>query len=189
MAEYYTFGTKFPEGVTPQNVLEKVPPNMTQPLMADRMRQGLNRSYEEGSERLHPGNCCVDNPPCKTWVSYKPRYGGCGNMWMRWDQLRSRDPAAPCNALSNGDNFEVGKKAPGIWVADLNPLHYQRAVLSGAEWWSEMAAHPQARQLFTQFITSTLPPQSDPNTKRIDTMSDTLAYTSCKYGRPQFTSF
>lgn len=189
MAEFYTFGTKYPEGVTPSNPLEKVPQGMIQPLMADRMTESLNKSYEEGSTRLRVGDCCVDNPPCKTWVSYRPRYSGCGNMSVRWDQLKSRDPSAPCNAFSQGSNFEVGAKAPGIWVADLNPIHLQHAMQHGAEWWGESAAHPRARQLFTQFLVSTLPPQSDPNTKRIDNYQDTLAYTSCKYGKPQFVSF
>lgn len=187
MAEYYTFENKYPEGTRPSDPLRALPPTTAQPVLANVMRNTMHKSEEEMKNRPRIGSCCMGAQPCKTWVSYRPRYAGCGNMWMTWDQATNgkymSDPDPSMRA------YEIGEKAEGIWVANLNPVHYHQSLIRGAEWHAEMSDHPKARQLFAQFISSTLNPQSDPNTKRIDRIADTLPAITCKYGKPQYTSF
>ena len=185
--EYYTFGTKYPEGVQRANRLDAIPPRTIQPLLAQQVRNSMHKNDEEMKDRPRMPSCCMGTPPCNTQVSYRPRYGGCGDMWMTWDQASGGRYMSEDNPPIKA--YEIGQKADGIWVANLGPLHYEQSILRGAEWHAETSTHPRARQLFAQFLMSTLNPQSDPHTKKIDSLADSYPSLVCRYGPMQYTSF
>jgi len=125
---------------------------------------------------------CVDSPPCKTWVEWQPSYSECPPTWISWGDA------------TNGlvDNVEIGQKDSRIWIGDLSPAHYNRGLVSGAQWWSESTKpHIRNRQMFAQYLQATLYPNSSPHEKRLDSIKDAYPMLLHKYGQNaiQYTSF
>ena len=133
---------------------------------------------------VYPEKCCTYNPPCPTYMEYQPLFPGCAPDFVSWKSILGEK-----EYYKRAEQFEVGKKDPDIWVADLNPIHYRHQLLHSGKWYPEMSKHPHARQLWMQYLTSTLPPQSSPYSKPLDHISESLPAIQAKYGRPQFVHF
>lgn len=142
--------------------------------LADKMKQSVNVQPVEYIPT------CTKPQPVQTWIQWKDQYSGCAPTWVSWKEA------------TNGQyqGAEVGQKDSRIWVANLNPGHYWRGIITGAEWQAESTqSHIRARTAFAQYLTSTLYPNSSPNEKRIDSPSESYASLVRKYGAPQYTSF
>lgn len=180
MTSYYSFGNKYPSRYEPMDPKNAVPGVSLQPSLATGMNDELKIASEQGPAIQNSRvPCCTGPKPCRTWISWKPQYAGCGDTYVSWD--------AATNGIHKG--CEVAPRDARLWVADLRPEIYERSLISGAKWRPEPYSHPHARQLFVQFLNSTKYPDSSPNEKRIDSLSDTFCTISRRYGQPQYTSF
>jgi len=144
------------------------------------LTQQAQQAFSTPQEEIVP--VCVKEPPCKTWIQWKPQLSECGPTFLSWHQLT--------DGKVNG--YEVGEKDTRIWVANLNPGHYSRGLISSAEWWNESTTpHIRNRQLFAQYLQSTLYPNYSPHEKKINHIGDSYAALRHRFGPNgiQYTSF
>lgn len=174
--EYVSYHSSYdPQSHIPQ----KPPVSNVQPYLKQQMNRSLHPHCYYGQYE-----CNTHNEPCNThFVTFQPRFPGCAPEFVSWKDMKQS------SNHSSSSVFEVGRKNPAIWVADLNPLHYRHQLLHGGQWHPEMSRHPHARQLWLQYLTSTLPPQSDAYTKVLNHPQESLPAIQSKYGRTQFVSF
>lgn len=142
--------------------------------------QSVRKQLEIAPEEIIPA--CVKNPPCKTWIQWKPTLSGCAPTWLSWHDL------------TNGqiDGVEIGQKDTRIWVSNLSAMQYNRALLDGSQWWAESTQpHIRDRQMFVQYLQSTLFPNMSPHEKQIDRVEDSYAMLRHRYGPNdiQYTTF
>jgi hypothetical protein len=157
------------------DVTHRVPDSKYSSTLAADMRQQLSTPNEP-----HMPACCIDPQPCKTWVQFKPEFSQCPTTFVTWKEATG--------GQVNG--FEIGQKDSRIWVASLNDLQYRRGLVSGAQWEAESTRpHIRNRQIFAQYLQSTLYPNSSPDVKRIDRVADSYGALLHQYGKPQYTSF
>jgi hypothetical protein len=115
--------------------------------------------------------CCPVPPPCEEKVVWQARFKGCGPSW-------STSKGVSCQVAPLGDRY---------WVADLNPLMYQRGILTGEIW--NPYQHFNARQMHTQFLTTDFPKNRDPYTRPIQNLDQTYCAQMAKNGPPEYTRF
>jgi hypothetical protein len=138
----------------------------------------IRKQFQEPEIDLTP--CCVKSQPCKTWIQWKPELSDCPQTYVSWSEAT--------NGKVHG--FEVGQKDSRIWVASLDPMRYNRGILTGARWPAESTqGHIRNRQAFAQYLQSTLYPNASPDLKRIDRVEDSYGVMLHRYGKPQYTSF
>jgi hypothetical protein len=172
MSAYYSFHhPKFSPAEMDPN--KRLPDAKFAPSLAQQMHDSLN---------VQPVNyipCCTKPEPCQTWIQYKPEYSGCAPTWVSWADATG----------GKIHNVEIGEKDSRIWVANLSPLHYWRAVTTGAEWTAESTEpHIRNRQLFANYLQSSLYPTSRPYEKRIDNPSESYVALRQRYG-PNFAQY
>lgn len=181
MSNYYTFRQKYGlDGQSPYEPMDStnaIPGSSFAPSLALDMKHELQKQSSHKKPK-HP-RCCVKPKPCKTWVSFKPEYAGCGDTFVSWSKATD----------GKYKGCELAPRNARFWVADKRPEIYERSIISGAQWHPEPYAYPHARQLFAQFLHSTKYPDSSPNEKRIDSIDDAYCILKKKYGVPQYTSF
>jgi len=155
-------------------VLNRVPDIDYKQSIINEMRQQLTEP------EVNITQCCVKSQPCKTWIQWKPEFSDCPQTFVSWSDA------------TNGkiQSFEIGQKDTRIMVATLDPILYNRGILTGAEWPAESTqGHIRNRQAFAQYLQSTLYPNSSPDVKRIDRVQDSYGAILHRYGKPQYTSF
>lgn len=173
MSAYYSFNHPL-LSTAAMDVTHRLPDSQYEPSLIHDMRQQLTTSP------LNETPCCIRPQPCKTWVQWKPELSECPITYVSW------------NEATNGKvkGFEIGQKDSRIWVANLDDLKYRRSLVSGAEWPAESTrGHIRDRQLFAQYLQSTLYPNSSPDLKRISNVGESYGAMLHRYGRPQYTSF
>lgn len=116
-------------------------------------------------------SCCPNSSSCPTDVQWQARFKGCSPVF-------ANGPAMSCEVAPLGDRY---------WVADMNPLLYERQLISGAEW--NPYQHFNARQMFTQFLTKDIRKTTDPYTRPIRSLDETYCQQLQTRGPPRFTSF
>lgn len=174
MTTHYGF-QKTVLGTAPMDVTHRSPP-------APHLAQSLLHSLKDSLTvpRLHAVPTCVADQPCPTWVQYRPQWSDCAPTFVSWKEVT--DNAQP--------SVELAPRDSRLWVADLNEMHLRRSMLSGAQWEAESTqGHIRNRQLWLQYLHSTLYPQSSPHEKRIDGVGETSAALARRFGPPQFTTF
>ena len=214
MSVYYSFQhpSYTPQAMDPTH---RVPDALFKPTLEAQMRDQMNSPTYE----LTP--TCTMPPPCRTWIQFKPELSECPTTFVHWNNVLtntslsrpntkypqdlpmnqkqiSHPSVAPSSGAVVGNvpstyvDLEIGQKDSRIWVADLNPVHYNRGLISSAEWWPEATKpHIRNRQLFAQYLQSTMYKKSSPNEKRIDRVEDSYAVMRHKFGPNgiQYTSF
>jgi len=176
MSAYYSFQKPLLTSA-PMDVRHRVPDNQFKSILAQTMSDELNtpvNTYQQNAQT------CEYPQPCKTWIQFKPQLSECAATFVSWKDATD----------GRVDGFEIGQKDSRIWVASLNNLMYRRSMVSGAEWEAESTKpHIRNRQLFAQYLQSTLYPNSSPHEKRIDNINDSYGVLLHRYGKPQYTSF
>ena len=175
MSAWYGFN-KTPLSPEIMNPLGRVPDEAYNFTLAQQAQQ----VFEAPKEDIVP--TCTQNPPCKTWIQWKPQQSECPATFMSWSQLTD----------GKIKGYEIGEKDTRIWVSNLNALHYGRGLISGAEWWAESTTpHVRNRQLFAQYLQSTLYPNYSPHEKKINNIGDSYAALRHRFGSGaiQYTSF
>jgi len=109
-------------------------------------------------------------PLCPQGVSWEASFPGCQTTY--WP---------------NKEEVRVAPRQNRVYVADLNPLIYQRSVVNGQIW--NPYEHMQARQKFIQFICTDPNKRTDPYTQPIQQPSDTYTARVKDVGYPEYTSF
>lgn len=178
MTTYYSFHPKYTDETSSlTDKSRRVPDQYYNQTLANSMQTALQAPPID----IIP--CCTKSQPCQTWIEWKPEYSECAPTWISWHD-------------ATGGKFngaEVGSKDSRIWVANLNPEHYWRRTISGAEWWAESTKpHIRNRQMFAQYLQSTLYPNSSPHEKRIDSPNESYAVLSRRLqnsGGIQYTTF
>lgn len=177
--EYIPYFSSYPKP-TSTKPSPKPPVPRVRPYLQQQMNHSLHPSCYYGQQK-----CQTRPEPCDTqFITFQPRFPGCAPEFVSWKDVDRHPREDPPLSV-----FEVGRKNPAIWVADLNPIHYRHQLIHGGKWYPEMSRHPHARQLWLQYLTSTLPPQSDAYTKVLNNPQESLPALQSKYGRMQFVSF
>jgi hypothetical protein len=175
MTTYHSFQSKeFDREMMDPN--QRVEDHQFIPILKSEIQNQFNQP------RVEYTNCCTRPQPCHTWIQYKPQLSECPITYLSW--------AEATHGKVTG--AEIGKKDSRIWVADLNPMHYNRALIDGSIWWAESTKpHIRNRQAFAQYLQSTLYPQSSPHEKKISRIEDAYAVLTHKFGPNviQYTSF
>lgn len=174
MTTYYTFQNPVLSSA-PMDVTHRIPDAK----FASTLIEDIQAELSVPREPVHP-QCCTLPPPCKTWIQFKPELSDCPTTYMSWKEAT--------NGKVSG--FEVGQKDSRIWVGSLNPMHYRRGQVSGALWPAESTqGHIRDRQLFAQYLQSTLYENSSPDLKRIDRIQDSYGAMVHRGIPIQYTSF
>ena len=177
MSAYYSFQKPLLTPA-PMDVNHRIPDSRYKSILAQTMADELNTPVPDRGQQI-PQTCELPQP-CKTWIQFKPELSECPATFVSWKEAT--------NGKVNG--FEIGQKDSRIWVASLDDLMYRRSMVSGAIWESESTKpHIRNRQLFAQYLQSTMYPTSSPHEKRIDSIRDSYGVLLHQYGRPQYTSF
>lgn len=173
MSAYYSFDHPL-MSTAAMDVTHRSPDSKFGPSLIHDMRKQLSEPS------LSETPCCTKPQPCKTWVQWKPELSECPTTFVSWSDATG----------GKVKGFEIGQKDSRIWVASLDDLHYRRSLVSGALWEAESTrGHIRDRQLFAQYLQSTLYPNSSPDLKRIDNVGESYGVMLHRYGRPQYTSF
>lgn len=152
---------KYPDGTpyvidTPQDLNHALDEAYTEVMDAAR----------EDPVKLNPP-CCPIPPPCEEKLGWRARYKGCETTFA------TDNPNNQCKVNPKGERY---------FVADLNPLIYERGLISGAKW--NPYEHFNARQMFTQFISTEIRKDSDPYAKPIEDLNQTFCAQKARLGRP-----
>lgn len=115
--------------------------------------------------------CCPNPPLCGENVLWKGTFKGCPTTF-------ATDPSMSVEVAPLGDRY---------WVADLNPLMYERSIIMGAEW--DPYQHMRARQGWAQFLSADLRRNTDKYTQPLNNIDDTFAAKFKTQGPPAFTLF
>ncbi len=116
--------------------------------------------------------CCPNPPPCQEEIAWRARFKGCPPTYFA-DQ-----PQLQCEVTPLGDRY---------WVADINPLLYERSIAQQAE--PNPYSHMQARQLWMQFLMHDLVQVRDPYTRPISGLDQAYCSQLKTQGPPRFTQF
>jgi hypothetical protein len=175
MSAYYGFQKPLYSSA-PVDVNRRIPDNNFKSILAQTMSDELNTPTD-----LYPQPQTCELPqPCKTWIQFKPELSECPASFVSWKDATD----------GKHIGFEIGQKDSRIWVADLDALMYRRSMVSGAIWEAESTKpHIRNRQIFAQYLQSTLYPNSSPHEKRIEGIRDSYGVLLHQYGKPQYTSF
>jgi hypothetical protein len=175
MSAYYSFQKPLLTSA-PMDVEHRIPDNNYKSILEHTMADELNTPKNHYSN----AQTCEFPQPCKTWIQFKPTLSECAATFVSWKDAT--------NGRVNG--FEIGQKDSRIWVASLDDLMYRRSMVSSAQWEAESTKpHIRNRQLFAQYLQSTLYPNSSPHEKRIESIRDSYGVLLHQYGKPQYTSF
>lgn len=117
--------------------------------------------------------CCPDPPPCPEQVFWSAKFKGCPVQYID-------PPQATCEVNPYGNRY---------WVTDLNPLLYERGLISGAKW--NPYQHMNARQMLAQFLWQDMKKigANDPYTKPISNLNESFCINQATNGPPQYTRF
>ena len=116
--------------------------------------------------------CCPNPPPCQEEIAWRAAWKGCPYTYFG-DEASQRCEVAPL-----GDRY---------WVADINPLLYERSLMMAAE--QNPYNFMQARQLWMQFIMKDFVPVSDPYTRPIQNLDQSYCAQLATQGPPRYTTF
>lgn len=131
---------------------------------------------------------CTRPQPCPTALEWKSQWRGCGPQWKSWAEIKG--VKGHCQSdVRMAHGMATNPQDVRIWVADLNPVLFERSLLSGAEWRPEPYNHPRGRQMFLQQVHSTLVPQKSPHEKQVDRIEDTFMYIKNHGIQPQYYGF
>jgi len=116
--------------------------------------------------------CCPTPSNCAEDVQWKAQFKHCPTTSVN-------TPAMTCAVAPKGDRY---------FVADLNPLLFERSLMDGAMW--NPYKHFDNRQMLAQFLWSDIRPSGkDPYSKRISNLDDNFCIKQAKQGPPQYVSF
>lgn len=164
-------------------VVSTAPPDVTRRVPDGKFSSTLVADMRAAWETPGPPTViptCQSPQPCQTWVQFKPQLSECGPTFVSWREATQ----------GQVPGVEIAPRDSKQWIADLNEMHYRRALVSGAIWEAESTrSHIRNRQLMAQYLQSTLYPQSSPHEKRLDGVRDAYGVLVRQYGAPQYTSF
>jgi hypothetical protein len=73
------------------------------------------------------------------------------------------------------------------WVADTNPLLFERSIMQQAE--QNPYDYMQARQMWMQFLMKDIVPVKDPYTREISNLDQSYCAKLATQGPPRYTNF
>lgn len=139
--------------------------------MANTMAQASAEIADEIPFTALDTPCCPNPPTCPEREEWRFKFKGCPPTF-------ATQPSMQCEVAPLGDRY---------WVADLNPLLYERGLVSGAMW--NPYQHMQARQGFIQFLTADMKKTTDPYSRPIKSLGDSFCVQQQRRGPPPYTQF